>query len=126
MILLAGARPVAARARRTLLSSRAGCCGCSCAAAALPFIANTTGWIFTEMGRQPWVVQGLLRTDDAVSPTVELRVRSCSRWSASRCSTACSPSIGGRLFCASATAGPRPPTRRRRRAAARPDLVLAY
>jgi cytochrome bd ubiquinol oxidase subunit I len=36
----------------------------------LPFIANATGWIFTEMGRQPWVVQGLLRTSDAVSPTV--------------------------------------------------------
>ena len=39
-------------------------------AAALPFIANTSGWIFTEMGRQPWVVQGLLHTEDAVSPTV--------------------------------------------------------
>ncbi len=38
--------------------------------AALPPIANATGWIFTEMGRQPWVVFGLLRTDQAVSPTV--------------------------------------------------------
>jgi cytochrome d ubiquinol oxidase subunit I len=36
----------------------------------LPFIANATGWIFTEMGRQPWAVQGLLRTDEASSPTV--------------------------------------------------------
>jgi cytochrome d ubiquinol oxidase subunit I len=36
----------------------------------LPFLANALGWIFTEMGRQPWVVQGLLRTDDAASPTV--------------------------------------------------------
>jgi cytochrome d ubiquinol oxidase subunit I len=36
----------------------------------LPFLANAMGWIFTEMGRQPWVVQGLLRTDDAVSPIV--------------------------------------------------------
>jgi cytochrome d ubiquinol oxidase subunit I len=34
---------------------------------ALPFIANTTGWIFTEMGRQPWVVFGLLKTSQAVS-----------------------------------------------------------
>ena len=41
-----------------------------CWAVALPFVANAAGWIFTEMGRQPWVVQGLLRTDDAVSPTV--------------------------------------------------------
>jgi cytochrome d ubiquinol oxidase subunit I len=28
------------------------------------------GWIFTEMGRQPWVVQGLLKTADGVSTTV--------------------------------------------------------
>lgn len=40
-------------------------------AAALPFIANSAGWVFTEMGRQPWVVQGLLKTSDAVSPTVK-------------------------------------------------------
>jgi cytochrome d ubiquinol oxidase subunit I len=38
--------------------------------AVLPPIANSAGWIFTEMGRQPWVVFGLLRTDDAVSPLV--------------------------------------------------------
>ena len=40
-------------------------------AVALPFIANSAGWIFTEMGRQPWIVQGLLKTSDAVSPTVD-------------------------------------------------------
>ncbi len=38
--------------------------------AALPFVANSAGWVFTEIGRQPWVVQGLLKTSDAVSPTV--------------------------------------------------------
>lgn len=36
----------------------------------LPHVANLTGWIFTEMGRQPWVVYGLLKTSDANSPTV--------------------------------------------------------
>lgn len=36
-------------------------------ALALPFIANSTGWIFTEMGRQPWVVYGILKTADGVS-----------------------------------------------------------
>ncbi|WP_129630302.1 cytochrome ubiquinol oxidase subunit I [Candidatus Oscillochloris fontis] len=36
----------------------------------LPYLANATGWIFTEMGRQPWIVYGVLRTEDAVSPTV--------------------------------------------------------
>jgi cytochrome d ubiquinol oxidase subunit I len=36
-------------------------------AVALPFVANAAGWIFTEMGRQPWVVFGLLKTSAAVS-----------------------------------------------------------
>ncbi|MFE9404475.1 cytochrome ubiquinol oxidase subunit I [Streptomyces sp. NPDC006530] len=35
-----------------------------------PLIANSWGWIFTEMGRQPWAVYGVLRTQDAVSPSV--------------------------------------------------------
>lgn len=36
----------------------------------LPFLANTMGWIFTEVGRQPWTVFGVLFTADADSPTV--------------------------------------------------------
>jgi cytochrome d ubiquinol oxidase subunit I len=36
----------------------------------LPILANWTGWIFTEMGRQPWVVFGLLSTANARSPRV--------------------------------------------------------
>jgi cytochrome bd ubiquinol oxidase subunit I len=39
-------------------------------AIALPYLAATAGWVLTEMGRQPWIVQGLLKTEDAVSPTV--------------------------------------------------------
>jgi cytochrome bd ubiquinol oxidase subunit I len=35
-----------------------------------PVVANSVGWIFTEMGRQPWVVYGTLRTADGVSPSV--------------------------------------------------------
>jgi cytochrome d ubiquinol oxidase subunit I len=37
-------------------------------AIALPYVAQSAGWIFTEMGRQPWAVYGLLKTEDAVSP----------------------------------------------------------
>lgn len=37
---------------------------------ALPYIGNSAGWIFTEIGRQPWIVFGVLKTADAVSPTV--------------------------------------------------------
>ncbi|TRM10538.1 cytochrome ubiquinol oxidase subunit I [Lentibacillus cibarius] len=39
-------------------------------AMALPFIANTAGWLLTELGRQPWVVFGIMKTEDAVSPSV--------------------------------------------------------
>ncbi|MFA8435349.1 MAG: cytochrome ubiquinol oxidase subunit I [Marinifilaceae bacterium] len=36
----------------------------------LPQIANQLGWFAAEMGRQPWVVYGLLRTSDAISKSV--------------------------------------------------------
>lgn len=35
-----------------------------------PFIANTAGWFTAELGRQPWIAYGLLRTEDGVSPLV--------------------------------------------------------
>jgi len=34
----------------------------------LPYIASQLGWILAEAGRQPWIVYGLLKTSDAVSP----------------------------------------------------------
>jgi cytochrome bd-type quinol oxidase subunit 1 len=36
----------------------------------LPFVVNTAGWVLTENGRQPWIVQGLQQTRDAASPSV--------------------------------------------------------
>ncbi|HZW03537.1 MAG TPA: cytochrome ubiquinol oxidase subunit I, partial [Anaerolineaceae bacterium] len=39
-------------------------------AIALPYLANSTGWLLTEMGRQPWVVYGFLKTENAASPSV--------------------------------------------------------
>ena len=39
-------------------------------AIAFPYVAATAGWILTEMGRQPWIVQNLLKTSDAVSPNI--------------------------------------------------------
>jgi len=36
----------------------------------LPFIATLTGWFTAEVGRQPWVVYGVLRTKDAVTPSL--------------------------------------------------------
>ena len=35
-----------------------------------PYIANTAGWMTAELGRQPWLVYGLMRTAEGGSPTV--------------------------------------------------------
>jgi cytochrome bd ubiquinol oxidase subunit I len=37
---------------------------------AFPFIAALAGWVLTEVGRQPWIVFGLLKTSQAASPNV--------------------------------------------------------
>jgi cytochrome bd-type quinol oxidase subunit 1 len=39
-------------------------------AAVLPFLMNTAGWLLTESGRQPWIVQGIMLTKNGISPTV--------------------------------------------------------
>jgi cytochrome d ubiquinol oxidase subunit I len=39
-------------------------------AVALPYLGTTSGWIFTEMGRQPWTVFGVLKTSQSVSAGV--------------------------------------------------------
>ena len=35
-----------------------------------PFIANTAGWITAEVGRQPWLIYGIMRTSEGASPVV--------------------------------------------------------
>ena len=39
-------------------------------AIALPYLANTAGWLLTELGRAPWVVYGVMKIEDAISTTV--------------------------------------------------------
>src|SRR6202030_1986090 len=39
----------------------------------LPFVAIITGWFTAEVGRQPWVVFGVLRTADAMTPFLTTR-----------------------------------------------------
>jgi cytochrome bd ubiquinol oxidase subunit I len=41
-------------------------------AAVLPFLMNTAGWLLTESGRQPWIVQGIMLTRNGISPTVSV------------------------------------------------------
>jgi cytochrome bd ubiquinol oxidase subunit I len=40
----------------------------------LPFLAHSTGWVLAEVGRQPWIVYGLMKTSDAVSPIAASQV----------------------------------------------------
>jgi cytochrome d ubiquinol oxidase subunit I len=37
-------------------------------ASPLGFVALQAGWIVTEAGRQPWIIQGIMRTRDGVTP----------------------------------------------------------
>jgi cytochrome d ubiquinol oxidase subunit I len=39
-------------------------------AVALPYLANSAGWLLTELGRQPWIVVGLMKTEQGVSVAV--------------------------------------------------------
>ena len=38
----------------------------------LPYLANQLGWIVAEVGRQPWIVYGIMKTSDGVSKSVDL------------------------------------------------------
>src|SRR4029077_924292 len=44
----------------------------------LPFIATLTGWFTAEVGRQPWVVYGVLRTAEAMTPLLTARAATIS------------------------------------------------
>src|ERR1035437_6320556 len=94
----------------------------------LPPLANLTGWIFTEMGRQPWIVYGLLKTSDARSPLVGSGTVILSLLGYTLLYGLLLV-IGGRLFLKEIAHGPEakpeqePPAPG---AEPRPDLVLAY
>ena len=53
--------------RQRLFGSRLFLIAVFCSTA-LGFVAIEAGWIVTELGRQPWIVQGVMRTSDAVTP----------------------------------------------------------
>ena len=78
------------------------------AAPLLPVLGNSFGWIFTEVGRQPWIVFGLMTTSAGVSPASP-SARSSPRWSSSRSSTEPWPS--SRSSSSSTTSGAGRPVR---------------
>ena len=62
------------------------------------FVAVIAGWVVSESGRQPWIVDGILRTADAVSPVPAGSVAttlSSSSWSTASCSRSASISSTG-------------------------------
>ncbi len=54
----------------------------------LPYVAALAGWVLTEVGRQPWIVFGLLKTVDANSPSVSTTTIAFSLGVVRSCSTA--------------------------------------
>jgi len=57
-----------ALARRQEIASHPGLLRVIALSAPLGFIAIEAGWVVTEVGRQPWIIHGVLRTRDAVTP----------------------------------------------------------
>jgi cytochrome d ubiquinol oxidase subunit I len=55
---------------RKRLEARRGFLRIATWAVVLAFILNTAGWLLTENGRQPWIVQGLMTVQKGVSPSV--------------------------------------------------------
>jgi cytochrome bd ubiquinol oxidase subunit I len=90
----------------------------------LPFVANTMGWIFTEMGRQPWVVFGLLKTDQAGSPSVSTAEVLITLIGFTLLYGVLAV-IAGRIFLDKARKGPGPEDGVEKEAG-EPDLGLAY
>ena len=60
--------------RRHDLEHRRGLLRALVVVAPLGFVAIEAGWTVTELGRQPWIIQGILRTSDAVTPMPALPV----------------------------------------------------
>ena len=88
----------------------------------LPFLINSAGWVMTEMGRQPWIVQGLLKTNGAQSPSVS----TLEVWISLLGYTPCTPSSAA---SPSGSSGARRARARHEGAPAGPgdaDLSLAY
>jgi cytochrome bd ubiquinol oxidase subunit I len=57
-------------ARRKRLATARRFQWCATWLVVLPFLMNTAGWLLTESGRQPWIVQGIMLTKNGLSPTV--------------------------------------------------------
>src|SRR5262245_12733085 len=71
LVLLIGAWGLWLIRRKTLATSRVFL-QVAVWAAVLPFLMNTAGWLLTESGRQPWIVQGIMLTKNGITPTLSV------------------------------------------------------
>ena len=69
LMVLVAALSLLLRYRGTLFVNRGFLRLCACMMP-LPFVAVLAGWITTEMGRQPWVLYEMMRTEDALTPSL--------------------------------------------------------
>jgi cytochrome bd ubiquinol oxidase subunit I len=112
-------------ARRGVLERKRWFHRAAIAGAVLPVVGNFSGWIFTEMARQPWVVFGLLRTNQANSPHVGVSSIVLTLVGFTLLYGVLA-GVGGWLFVREVKAGPKDTPQPRVSDEPRPDLVLTY
>jgi cytochrome d ubiquinol oxidase subunit I len=75
-----GALTLIVRVRRRRLPSQRAFYAAVAAAGPLAVVALVAGWVTTEVGRQPWVVYGVMRTRDAVTGAGVIPVSYAGLW----------------------------------------------
>ena len=68
MLGVGAGRPLAAPARPAVRDALVPLARIACSP--IGFVAILAGWVTTEIGRQPWIVYGLMRTADGVTPAL--------------------------------------------------------
>jgi cytochrome d ubiquinol oxidase subunit I len=112
-------------ARRGVLERKRWFHRAAIAGAVLPVVGNFSGWIFTEMARQPWVVFGLLRTNQANSPHVAASAVVLTLVGYTLLYGVLA-GVGGWIFAREVKAGPKEAPEPRETDEPRPDLALSY
>ncbi len=70
MLLVSGLGLVLTRHKKAILYEKKWLLWVVALTTFAPFLANTAGWLITELGRYPWTVYGLFTIEDSVSPNV--------------------------------------------------------
>ena len=79
LMVWTGWAAIKGRLRPETIAAQNGCSGAWVAAIPLGYIAVDMGWTVREVGRQPWIIYGLMRTSDAVSALADRRASASQR-----------------------------------------------